>query len=141
MENTNNSDTIYCTDCDDYLLDTSDPMDYDSYICQRCKSPNIQFVYPGEKTVLYVNAYAVHQHYGGPAEGGWYYNSGEPIASVPAIAVAKHDPDTDLLSHFLENPALVDDVHASVKKLFDSKIMIKIERGIAEPWRDSSTYE
>ena len=33
--------------------------------------------------MLYLNAYAVTRHYGGPEEGGWWYNSGEPLASIP----------------------------------------------------------
>lgn len=31
----------------------------------------------------YVNAYSVGRYYGGPEEGGWYYDAGTPIASVP----------------------------------------------------------
>jgi hypothetical protein len=31
----------------------------------------------------YVNAYIVTRHYGGPEEGGWWFNAGEPLASVP----------------------------------------------------------
>jgi len=31
----------------------------------------------------YVNAYVVTRHYGGPEEGGWWFNAGEPVASVP----------------------------------------------------------
>lgn len=31
----------------------------------------------------WVNAYAVSRNYGGPEEGGWWYDSGEPLASVP----------------------------------------------------------
>jgi hypothetical protein len=33
--------------------------------------------------IVYVNAYAVSRDYGGPEEGGWYYNAGEPLASMP----------------------------------------------------------
>jgi hypothetical protein len=33
--------------------------------------------------MIYINAYSVTQHYGGPEEGGWYYYSDEPIASLP----------------------------------------------------------
>lgn len=33
--------------------------------------------------LTYVNAYAVTRHFGGPEEGGWWYNAGEPLASVP----------------------------------------------------------
>lgn len=35
---------------------------------------------------VYLNAYAVTQHYGGPEEGGWWYFRGEPLAAVPIPA-------------------------------------------------------
>lgn len=31
----------------------------------------------------YVNVYEVTRHYGGPEEGGWYYNAGMPLAAIP----------------------------------------------------------
>ena len=31
----------------------------------------------------YVNCYSISRHYGGPEEGGWWYDCGEPLASVP----------------------------------------------------------
>ena len=34
---------------------------------------------------VFVNAYEVDQHYGGPEEGNWYYFSGTPLASVPVL--------------------------------------------------------
>lgn len=36
--------------------------------------------------ILYVNAYAVTRNYGGSEEGGWWFNSGSPLASVPVKA-------------------------------------------------------
>jgi hypothetical protein len=36
--------------------------------------------------ILYVNAYAVTRHWGGREEGGWWYNAGAPLASVPIAA-------------------------------------------------------
>lgn len=33
--------------------------------------------------IRYVNAYRVCRNYGGPEEGGWWYDSGEPLASIP----------------------------------------------------------
>lgn len=33
----------------------------------------------------YVNVYEVSRHYGGPEEGGWWYNHAEPIASSPVL--------------------------------------------------------
>lgn len=42
---------------------------------------------------MYLNVYAVTRHYGGPEEGGWWYNAGQPLASVPikAVALRGHD--------------------------------------------------
>ena len=31
----------------------------------------------------FLNVYAVTRHFGGPEEGGWWYNAGDPLASVP----------------------------------------------------------
>jgi len=33
---------------------------------------------------LWVNVYSVTRHYGGPEEGGWWYDAGEVVASTPA---------------------------------------------------------
>lgn len=38
----------------------------------------------------FVNAYSMNRFYGGPEEGGWWYDSGSPIASVP-IEQDSHD--------------------------------------------------
>ena len=43
---------------------------------------------------IYVNAYSVSRHYGGPEEGGWWYDVGEPLASVPMAHDATVE-DTD----------------------------------------------
>lgn len=40
--------------------------------------------------MLYVNVYHVSQLYGGAEEGGWYYDAGEPVASIPVKT--KRDP-------------------------------------------------
>ena len=39
-----------------------------------------------EPEIIYVNAYSVCRCYGGPEEGGWYYDEGQPLASVPLRA-------------------------------------------------------
>ena len=36
--------------------------------------------------MLFLNVYAVERVYGGPEEGGWWYNCGVPLASVPMPA-------------------------------------------------------
>lgn len=35
-----------------------------------------------ERSLRYVNAYAVSRHYGGPEEGGWWYDAGSPLSSI-----------------------------------------------------------
>lgn len=35
--------------------------------------------------ICYVNVYHVDRCYGGPEEGGWYYDAGSPWASIPCI--------------------------------------------------------
>ena len=34
----------------------------------------------------YVNVYLVEQAYGGPEEGGWWYEVGEPVKTMPTRA-------------------------------------------------------
>jgi hypothetical protein len=36
--------------------------------------------------VKYANAYLTDRLYGGPEEGGWYYDVGEPVMSLPFLA-------------------------------------------------------
>jgi hypothetical protein len=33
----------------------------------------------------FVNAYSENRLYGGPEEGGWWYNAGTPVASIPVV--------------------------------------------------------
>lgn len=38
------------------------------------------------KTILYLNVYETDRSYGGPEEGGWWYNTGNPLGSQPFAA-------------------------------------------------------
>lgn len=44
-----------------------------------------KFRTPDGKGIIFINAYAVSQNYGGPEEGGWWWDSGRALASVPVI--------------------------------------------------------
>lgn len=46
------------------------------------RRPDFFEEYIGGRT-QYVNAYELTLAYGGPEEGGWWYDIGEPLASVP----------------------------------------------------------
>lgn len=45
--------------------------------------------------MLFLNVYAVERAYGGPQEGGWWYNYGIPLASVPMPAEERPGHDSD----------------------------------------------
>ena len=40
-----------------------------------------------EPTFWYLNVYLTDQRYGGPEEGGWWYNAGYPATDLPDVAV------------------------------------------------------
>lgn len=58
----------------------------------ECDCPPEDYVKPGTESLLYLNVYEVGRIYGGPEEGGWWYNHHEPVASIPikAVSVAGH---------------------------------------------------
>jgi hypothetical protein len=41
---------------------------------------------------LYVNVYSAAQAYGGPEEGGWWFDTGVPVASIP-VELEDHERD------------------------------------------------
>ena len=45
----------------------------------------------------YVNVYLVQQGYGGPEEGGWWYDYGVPHVSIPCGEWGGPDTDADAL--------------------------------------------
>jgi hypothetical protein len=49
-----------------------------------------------EAPVRFVNAYAVTRHYGGPEEGGWWYNHYDLLQSVPVDQV-----DAETMTEYL----------------------------------------
>lgn len=61
----------------------------------ECDCQPKDYVRPGSECIMYVNAYEVTREFGGPEEGGWYFNQRSPIASIPikAISTEGHDDD------------------------------------------------
>lgn len=45
----------------------------------------------------YVNVYRLDRAYGGPEEGGWYYDCGDPVASVPFDSVREAEAEAGRL--------------------------------------------
>lgn len=70
-------DDTACTDCVGRVYDPTDPVVPKEGLacCDDCRE-TWHPLWP-----KYVNVYHVEQCYGGPEEGGWYYDSGEPLES------------------------------------------------------------
>lgn len=79
-------------------------------------------------TTLYVNVYDVIRNYGGPEEGGWWYDSGEPIESHPVTSME----EAEALRAELENDFPRTGKRYSVLGGFDYDIFI--EDHPAEEW-------
>lgn len=65
-----------------------------NYGCEACDIAPDNYVRPGSDTLMYVNAYSITRHYGGPEEGGWWFNHRQPIASIPIKAVSHEHHDS-----------------------------------------------
>ncbi|AIW03169.1 hypothetical protein CPT_Mater234 [Bacillus phage Mater] len=69
-----------CTVCDgDAMLDRE-------VTCSACNNSGWQPV--EDNKIVYVNVYLVERCYGGPEEGGWYYNHYECIEVFPVRNIA-----------------------------------------------------
>lgn len=53
------------------------------YECEECGGNGFDSYLLGEDDIVYVNVYLITRHYGGPEEGGWYYNWSECIEVIP----------------------------------------------------------
>lgn len=68
-------------------------------MCEYCNGSGQQPVTPKYK---HVNAYACNQEYGGPEEGGWYYETGRLLGSILT----------------LNHPLFIEDSKSALKKAF-----------------------
>jgi hypothetical protein len=84
--------------------------------------------------VYYVNAYEVTRHYGGPEEGGWWYNLNTPIASVPIMASNENDKRIKQQIKELEK-IFSDRVHGDIYSVCGGKeITVCVEDKFAVVW-------
>lgn len=74
---------IECTSCkgNGIIEICTNGRDIEEYICAECKGLGGFDAEP--ETMGFVNVYSVTRHYGGPEEGGWYYNILECIETFP----------------------------------------------------------
>jgi hypothetical protein len=82
---------------------------------------------------VYVNAYRVTQAYGGPEEGDWWYDVGEPLASVPIHTEEQEDTVRNLL-HTVLAPQF-EDARPRTSATGDGEdLVITVERHLAAPF-------
>jgi hypothetical protein len=104
-----------------------------SSFCEECDSHNVEAQGP-----FYANVYIVRRLYGGPAEGGWYYDAGWPVESIrfdfkeEADEAAKSQRD----KYSNEGRKPIWSVASS------GEYRVIVEDHFAEPWPQSKpTYE
>jgi len=80
----------------------------------------------------WVSAYEVTRHYGGPEEGGWYYDAGTPLASIPVDTEGEaHAARVTLKAKFHDDYA---DRRTRFSVIGEEDLLIVLEDGPAEPW-------
>lgn len=91
---------------------------------------------PGPST--FVNVYEVTRHFGGHQEGGWWYNRGTPLASVPVLP----GQDPEILVTALSD-AFSDQAHGDIQSVRGGvEISVVVEDHFATPWpRHLPRYE
>jgi hypothetical protein len=80
--------------------------------------------------VVYVNAYEVTRAYGGSEEGGWWYDVGEPLASVPLKVVAIDLLRASSLAEVSKETDRLEKLFATKRR--DIKIRVRIESRMAK---------
>ena len=144
--------TYRCNNCHEHFdieipAENQNDNEFDNTVhdTDDCDSPQWHLVDVGHAVMMYMNAYTAHQHYGGPAEGGWYYNSYEPLASVPAKAHYVYDATITGETYTCPRPMLDDpreiDALISRCKEFEDRVTVRVEHVMARPFSDSSIYE
>lgn len=83
---------------------------------------------PGPDT--FVNVYEVTRHFGGREEGGWWYDRGNPLASVPVLP----GQDPEILVATLSD-AFSDQAHGNIQSVRGGvEISVVVEDHFATPW-------
>lgn len=86
----------------------------------------------------YVNAYSVARCYGGPEEGGWWYDAGEPLASVPVESDEDEERERERL-RALFAPDFEGERHRS-SVLGGDNLEIYVEDEVAAPFPSTQPH-
>lgn len=65
--------------------------------CVDCGGNGFESELIGEDEIVFVNIYSVTREYGGPEEGGWWYNCNDCIEVVPVA-----NKNSDLMKELME---------------------------------------
>lgn len=83
--------------------------------------------------LVHANAYRITRHYGGPEEGGWWYDRGEPLGSLPCASQREAREACDKMRKKFKRLAKGD--ISSV--LGGAEVGVYIEDGFAKPFPES----
>lgn len=80
----------------------------------------------------WINAYEVTRHCGGPEEGGWYYDVGTPLASVPVDTEGEAHAARQMLKAKFHDDYV--DRRTRFSVIGEEDLIITMEDAPAEPW-------
>ena len=68
-----------CKDCGYCAQPQHFDRQFGDMYCPQCESGDVAFKYVRDAAWYSIAAYSISREYGGPEEGGWYYDSGEVL--------------------------------------------------------------
>jgi len=90
---------------------------------------------------LYVNVYSVAQAYGGPEEGGWWFDTGVPVASIP-VELDDHEREQQHEQYMKENGHLAaHEVHPEEYDLWFKQALEDKAWEIRDQWKQRYTFD
>lgn len=93
-----------------------------------------------EGVLRYVNAYEVTRQYGGPEEGGWYYDEGTPVASMPVTTAKDEEAVLAIMRSVLEPQYKGRRGRHSV--IGEEDLLVRVEEHMATAWpQERPRYE
>ena len=82
----------------------------------------------------YVNVYEVTRNYGGPEEGGWYWDSGEPMLSVKVTGKSEGEVEAAELILLEDLAKAYPDTGARYGVLGGEDYFVRIEEHEGKAW-------
>ena len=93
--------------------------------CPRCRGKG------AHSEIIYANVFRVTRQYGGPEEGGWWYDAGEVIGSIRVLATDCEDRLRKYLMRAYEDEQCLRGRHSAAG---GADVVIRLEDHEAEPF-------